>query len=49
VPFDGGGPAAGVVAGHAPIDFKALTQAVPQIKDRKLRGLAGDRHFGANC
>ena len=41
VPFNGGGPAvAAVVAGHAPIGFNALTPAVPQIKDGKLRGLA---------
>src|SRR5438874_1691109 len=41
VPFNGGGPAvAAVVAGHAPIGFNALTPAVPQIKDGKLRALA---------
>jgi tripartite-type tricarboxylate transporter receptor subunit TctC len=41
VPFNGGGPAiAAVVAGHAPIGFNALTPAVPQIKEGKLRALA---------
>jgi tripartite-type tricarboxylate transporter receptor subunit TctC len=41
VPFNGGGPAiAAVVAGHTPIGFNALTPAVPQIKDGKLRALA---------
>jgi tripartite-type tricarboxylate transporter receptor subunit TctC len=41
VPFTGGGPAiAAVVAGHAPIGFNALTPAVPQIKEGKLRALA---------
>jgi tripartite-type tricarboxylate transporter receptor subunit TctC len=41
VPFNGGGPAvAAVVGGHAPIGFNALTPAVPQIRDGKLRGLA---------
>jgi tripartite-type tricarboxylate transporter receptor subunit TctC len=41
VPFNGGGPAiAAVVAGHAPIGFNALTPAVPQIREGKLRALA---------
>jgi tripartite-type tricarboxylate transporter receptor subunit TctC len=41
VPFNGGGPAiAAVVAGHTPIGFNALTPAVPQIKEGKLRALA---------
>jgi len=41
VPFNGGGPAiAAVVAGHTPIGFNALTPALPQIKDGKLRALA---------
>ena len=41
VPFNGGGPAtAAVVAGHTPIGFNAITPAVPQIKDGKLRALA---------
>jgi tripartite-type tricarboxylate transporter receptor subunit TctC len=41
VPFNGGGPAiAALVAGHAPIGFNALTPAVPQIKEGKLRALA---------
>jgi tripartite-type tricarboxylate transporter receptor subunit TctC len=41
VPFNGGGPAvAAVVAGHTPIGFNALTPAVPQIKDGRLRALA---------
>ena len=41
VPFNGGGPAiAAVVAGHAPIGFNALTPAVPQIKEGRLRALA---------
>ncbi|MEA3070031.1 MAG: hypothetical protein QOD29_1477 [Alphaproteobacteria bacterium] len=41
VPFNSGGPAvAAVVAGHAPIGFNALTPAVPQIKDGRLRALA---------
>jgi tripartite-type tricarboxylate transporter receptor subunit TctC len=41
VPFSGGGPAiAAVVAGHAPIGFNALTPAVPQIREGKLRALA---------
>jgi tripartite-type tricarboxylate transporter receptor subunit TctC len=41
VPFNGGGPAiAAVAAGHTPIGFNALTPAVPQIKDGRLRALA---------
>ena len=41
VPFNGGGPAiAAVVAGHTPIGFNAITPAVPQVKDGKLRALA---------
>jgi tripartite-type tricarboxylate transporter receptor subunit TctC len=41
VPFNGGGPAiAAVVAGHAPIGFNALTPAVPQIREGRLRALA---------
>jgi tripartite-type tricarboxylate transporter receptor subunit TctC len=41
VPFNGGGPAvAAVVAGHVPIGFNALTPALPQIKEGKLRALA---------
>jgi tripartite-type tricarboxylate transporter receptor subunit TctC len=41
VPFNGGGPAvAAVVAGHTPIGFNALTPAVPQIKEGRLRALA---------
>jgi tripartite-type tricarboxylate transporter receptor subunit TctC len=41
VPFNGGGPAiAAVVAGQAPIGFNALTPAVPQVKEGRLRALA---------
>ncbi len=41
VPFNGGGPAiAAVVAGHTPIGFNALTPAVPQIREARLRALA---------
>ena len=41
VPFNGGGPAiAAAPAGHTPIGFNALTPAVPQIKDGRLRALA---------
>src|SRR5713226_1149435 len=41
VPFNGGGPAvAALVAGHAPIGFNALTPAVPQIREGRLRALA---------
>jgi tripartite-type tricarboxylate transporter receptor subunit TctC len=41
VPFNGAGPAiASVVAGHTPICFAALSAAVPQAKDGKLRVLA---------
>jgi tripartite-type tricarboxylate transporter receptor subunit TctC len=41
VPFNGGGPAiAAVVAGHTPIGFNALTPAVPQIKEARLRALS---------
>jgi tripartite-type tricarboxylate transporter receptor subunit TctC len=41
VPYGGSGPAiTSVVAGHTPIAFAALSAAVPQIKDGKLRALA---------
>src|ERR1700692_176350 len=41
VPYGGSGPAiTAVVAGHTPIAFAALSAAVPQVKDGKLRALA---------
>ena len=41
VPYGGSGPAVtSVVAGHTPIAFAALSAAVPQVKDGKLRALA---------
>ena len=41
VPYGGSGPAiTSVVAGHTPIAFAALSAAVPQVKDGKLRALA---------
>ena len=41
VPYGGSGPAVmAAVAGHTPIAFAALSAAVPQIKDGKLRALA---------
>ncbi len=41
VPYGGSGPAiASVVAGHTPIAFAALSAAVPQVKDGRLRALA---------
>jgi tripartite-type tricarboxylate transporter receptor subunit TctC len=41
VPYGGSGPAiASVVAGHTPIGFAALSPAVAQIEDGKLRALA---------
>ncbi|HWF94972.1 MAG TPA: tripartite tricarboxylate transporter substrate binding protein [Xanthobacteraceae bacterium] len=41
VPYGGSGPAiASVVAGHTPIAFAALSAAVPQVRDGRLRALA---------
>ncbi len=41
VPYGGSGPAiASAVAGHTPVAFAALSAAVPQVKDGKLRALA---------
>jgi tripartite-type tricarboxylate transporter receptor subunit TctC len=41
VPYNGSGPATtSVVAGHTPIAFAALSAAVPQVRDGKLRALA---------
>jgi tripartite-type tricarboxylate transporter receptor subunit TctC len=41
VPYNGSGPATtSVVAGHTPIGFAALSAAVPQVRDGKLRALA---------
>jgi tripartite-type tricarboxylate transporter receptor subunit TctC len=41
VPYGGSGPAtASAVAGHTPLAFAALSAAVPQVKDGKLRALA---------
>jgi tripartite-type tricarboxylate transporter receptor subunit TctC len=41
VPYNGSGPAiTSVVAGHTPIAFAALSAAVPQVRDRRLRALA---------
>jgi tripartite-type tricarboxylate transporter receptor subunit TctC len=41
IPYGGSGPAiTSVVAGHTPIAFAALSAAVPQVKDGKLRALA---------
>src|ERR1043166_4526112 len=41
VPFNGSGPAIqSALAGHTPIAFAALTPAVPQVKEGKLRALA---------
>jgi tripartite-type tricarboxylate transporter receptor subunit TctC len=41
VPYGGSGPTiTSVVAGHTPIGFAALSAAVPQVKDGKLRALA---------
>jgi tripartite-type tricarboxylate transporter receptor subunit TctC len=41
VPYNGSGPATtSVVAGHTPIGFAALSAAVPQVRDGRLRALA---------
>jgi tripartite-type tricarboxylate transporter receptor subunit TctC len=41
VPYGGSGPAVmAAVAGHTPIAFAALSAAVPQVKDGRLRALA---------
>jgi tripartite-type tricarboxylate transporter receptor subunit TctC len=41
VPYGGSGPAiAAAVAGHTPIAFAALSAAVPQVRDGRLRALA---------
>ena len=41
VPYGGSGPAiASAVAGHTPIAFAALSAAVPQVRDGRLRALA---------